>query len=163
MERKLLCIRTDEGPEFCNTLWSTYLTEHGIVHEMTTAYSSESNGVVEHSNQTIIERTRVLLNDSGLPHSMWCEVAATIIYLKDFIPTTCHPDTTPYKDWTGLRPDISHLCPFGCTAYMKIPVEIGGGKLDVWSITNVFLLAISAGTPITSSIDQLVGLTAHTT
>ena len=25
--RKLLCIRTDEGPEFCNALWVTYLAE----------------------------------------------------------------------------------------------------------------------------------------
>ena len=62
---------------------------------------------------------------------MWCKVAATIIYLKDFIPTSRCPDTIPYEDWKCLCPDISHLRPFSCTAYVKIPVEIGGGKLDV--------------------------------
>jgi len=132
--KKLHCIRTDEGSEFCNTLWAAYFAEHGIVHKTTAAYSSESNGVVEHSNQTVIKRTQVLLNDSGLLQSMWCEVAATVVYLKDFIPTTCHLDTTPYKDLRGLQPDVSHLRPFGCTAYAKIPVEIGGGKLDVRSV-----------------------------
>ena len=61
---------------------------------------------------------------------MWCEVAATMIYLKDFIPTVRRPNTTPHEDWKGSRPDISHLRPFGCTAYAKIPIQLSGGKLE---------------------------------
>jgi len=159
MEKKLCCIRTNDGSEFCNTLWAAYFAEHGIIHETTAAYSSESNGVIECSNQTVIERTQVLLNDSSLPQSMWCEVAATVVYLKDFISTTCRSDTTPYEDWRGLRPDVSHLRPFSCTAYMKIPVEIGGEKLDVRSVKCVFI-GYLAGTPTVSSIGLLGGLTA---
>ena len=60
---------------------------------------------------------------------MWCEVASTVLYLKDFIPITRHPNVTPFEDWHGLQPDISHLRPFGCSAYAKIPVETDGGKL----------------------------------
>ena len=48
-------IRTDEGKEFTNTLWKAYLGEQGIVHELTTAYSSASNSVIEHCHCTIIE------------------------------------------------------------------------------------------------------------
>ena len=61
--------------------------EHRIIHKTTTAYLSQSNGIVKRANQTVIERVRVLLHDSGLPASMWCEVASTVLYLKDFIPT----------------------------------------------------------------------------
>ena len=48
--KKLRCIRTDGGGEFCNKLWDSYCKEHGIIHETTTAYSLQSNGVVEHAN-----------------------------------------------------------------------------------------------------------------
>ena len=72
---------------------------------------------------------RVLLHDSGLLASMWFEVASTVLYLKDFIPTVQHPDTSPFEDWQGFKPDVSHLRPFGCIAYAKIPTETDGGKL----------------------------------
>ena len=85
--KKLHCVRTDKGPEFVNELWKAYCTGHGIIHEMTTAYSFQSNGIVEQSNRTIIERVHILLNKSGLFKSMWAEIAATVIYLKDFVPT----------------------------------------------------------------------------
>jgi hypothetical protein len=137
--RKLKCVRTDGGGEFCNDLWETYCRVHGIIHETTTAYSSQSNGVVERSNRTVIERVRVLLHDGNLPASMWCETAATVVYLKDFVPTVRHPDITPFEDWRGFKPDISHLRPFGCTAYAKIPVETDGGKLAPRSLKCVLI------------------------
>ena len=119
--RKLRCIRTDGGGEFCNELWESYCREFGIVHKTTSAYSSQSNSIVECANCTVIECVRVLLHNSGLLASMWCEIALTVLYLKDFVPTARHPDTTPFEDWRGFRPNISHLQPFGCTAYAKIP------------------------------------------
>ena len=81
----------------------------------------------------------VLLHESGLPASMWCEVASTVLYLKDFIPTVRRPDTTPFKDWRGLKPDVSHLRPFGCSAYAKIPTEADGGKLAPRSVKCVLI------------------------
>ena len=77
----------------------------------------------------VIERVWVLLHDSGLPATMWCEVASMVYYLKDFIPTARCPNGTPFKDWHGLQPDISDLHPFGCSTYTKIPVETDRGKL----------------------------------
>ena len=60
---------------------------------------------------------------------MWCKVASTVLYLKDFIPTARCPNITPYEDWNGLQPDISHPHPYGCTTYAKIPMETDEGKL----------------------------------
>ena len=45
--KKLMCIRTDGGGEFCNELWDSYCRKFGIVHETTSPYSSQSNGVVD--------------------------------------------------------------------------------------------------------------------
>ena len=107
--RKLRCIRMDGGGEFCNELWESYCREFGIVHETTSAYSSQSNSVVEHANCMVIEHVRVLLHNSGLPASMWCKIASTVLYLKDFVPTTRCPDTTLLRTGEIFRPDISHL------------------------------------------------------
>jgi hypothetical protein len=137
--KKLRCIRTDGGGEFCNELWDSYCKEFGIIHKTTSPYSSQSNGIVERANRTIIEHVRVLMHDSGLPASIWCKVASTVIYLKDFVPSARHPDTTPFEDWRGFKPDVSHLRPFGCIAYAKIPVETDGGKLFPRSVKCVLI------------------------
>ena len=137
--KKLKCVRTDGGGEFCNELWDTYCKKFGIIHETTSPHSSQSNGVVKRTNRTTIKRVRVLLHDSGLPATLWCEVASTVLYLKDFVPTTRRPNTTPFEDWRGFQPDVSHLRPFGCTAYAKIPIESDGGKLALCSIKCVLI------------------------
>jgi hypothetical protein len=76
-----------------------YLAEKNIVTTLE-AFKSypQSNGVVECANRTVIKRVRVLLHESGLPASMWCEVASTVLYLKDFALTVRYLDTTPFKD-----------------------------------------------------------------
>lgn len=107
--KKLKCVRTDGGGEFCNKLWDAYCKESGIIHMITSAYSSQSNGVVEHANHTIIECVRVLLHDSGLSAALWCEIASTVLFSKDFVPTTQQPNTTPFEDWCSFPPDTVYL------------------------------------------------------
>lgn len=70
---------------------------------------------------------------------MWCELAVMVLYLKDFIPTLRHPDTTPYESWHNMKPDVLHLHPIGCTAYAKIPVERDGSKLDACSVKGILI------------------------
>ena len=68
--------------------------------------------------------------ENKLPPAMWCKLAVTVIYLKDFIPTACCPDTMPYETWYQMKLDVSHLHPIGCNAYVKIPVKRGESKLE---------------------------------
>ena len=88
--------------------------------------------MVERHHRTIIERVCVCLHEARLPPSLWCKIAAAIMYLTDFTPGAKHPEITPYELWHNKKPNISHLQPLGCTAYAKIPTEAGGGlsKLD---------------------------------
>ena len=52
-----------------------------------------------------------------------------------------NPSATPFEIWHNSKPNISHLQPFGCTAYAKIPVESGGGlsKLDPQSVKCIMI------------------------
>lgn len=62
-----------------------------------------------------------------------------VLYLKDFVPTNWQPNTTPLEDWCGFPPDISHLRPFSCMAYAKVPTKTDGGKLAPCSIKCVLI------------------------
>jgi len=40
----------------------------GIKHQFTTPYTPQHNGVVERKNRIVMEMTRCLLHDKGLPN-----------------------------------------------------------------------------------------------
>ena len=137
--QKLKCVRTDNGSEFVNSAWSGYLTPLGIAHEQIASYSSATNGVPERGNRTILDRVRSMLHDASLPGTYWAEAASTAVYLKNRQPTSRHPGKTPYELWSGEKPDVSYLRPFGCLAYAKIPDSINDGKLAPRSVKCVLL------------------------
>ena len=137
--RKLIRIHTDMGSEFFNDKWREYTKTHGIIVNFSAPYAHGQNGMAERGMRTIIEGTRCLLVDSGLPPSLWADAAATVIYIRNFIPSARHPGVVPAERWTGKRQDVSHLRPFGCTAYAKIPAEINVSKLSPRSIKYVLI------------------------
>lgn len=142
--KKLIRVRVDMG--FYNDKWRDYTTKHGIIVEFSAPYAHGQNGVAERGMRTIIERTRCLLADSGLSPSLWADAAAFTIYTGNLIPSTRQPERVPAEKWTNKRQDVSHLRPFGCTAYAKIPEEIGTSKLSPRSIKYVLIGYFGRGT-----------------
>ena len=45
----------------------------------------------------------------------------TATYLKNRAQTEAVGKMTSYEAWTGLKPDLSDLCVFGCKALAHIP------------------------------------------
>ena len=54
-DRKLKCLRTDNGGEFKSEEFIKIFQQYDIRHEYTTPYSLEKNGIAERMNQTIQE------------------------------------------------------------------------------------------------------------
>jgi transposase InsO family protein len=50
LERKIKWVRSDRGGEYLSNDFGEYCAEHGIIHETTTPYSPQSNGVAERKN-----------------------------------------------------------------------------------------------------------------
>ena len=134
----LKVIRTDQGSEFKNAKWEEFCAAEGIVHEFTAPYTHQQVGVAERSHRTIIEHSRCMLKDAGLPGEFWAEAVSTACYLRNVSASHCHPDKTPFEIWTGRHPDVAHLRPFRCTAYMKVPDETRQ-KLDSKSLACTLL------------------------
>ncbi|CAI7825728.1 unnamed protein product [Closterium sp. NIES-53] len=60
-------IRSDCGGEFLGAEFQSWLKQHSIKQQLTTANTPQSNGVAERANRTIMEGRRMILVDSGLP------------------------------------------------------------------------------------------------
>ncbi|KAF5313821.1 hypothetical protein D9619_013036 [Psilocybe cf. subviscida] len=139
--KMLISIITDNGGEFANGLWEGFTEQHGIKHKFTTTYSSAANGIGEQGNRIILEMACTMIRDAGLAGSMWAQACATAVYICDRIPCAANNNIPPLQSWDpeNKKPDVSHLRPFGCIAYAKIPDQAGGGKLAVRSIKCVLL------------------------
>ena len=76
--------RTDNKGEYVNVAMLMLLDKQGIVHDLTPAYSHESNCVAEQYNRTIITAASSLL--TGLHLALLAEAIATAVYLQNRLP-----------------------------------------------------------------------------
>ncbi|GFV43627.1 retrovirus-related Pol polyprotein from transposon TNT 1-94 [Trichonephila clavipes] len=100
-----------------------FLTELGIKHEVTNSYTPEMNGVAERFNLTALDGIKTLLKSSEVPHKFWGEALLCFTYAWNRI---CHKDSnkTPFEKYSGRKPSVLHLKPFGRLAYAGVPKQI---------------------------------------
>lgn len=120
--RKVKIVRTDRGGEYVNHKLSRYFSDKGIIHQKTAPYTSQQNGVAERLNRTIMEKVRSMLADSKRSTKLWAEAAATANVLRNRSPSQ-GKTKTPWELFFGVKPDISGLRVFGCTAYVQVPAH----------------------------------------
>ncbi|UYV63661.1 hypothetical protein LAZ67_2005217, partial [Cordylochernes scorpioides] len=135
--KNIQTIRTDNGREYVNRQVEDFLNQSGIKHQLTVPYSPAQNGVAERKNRSLMEMTRCMLFDSGLPQSLWAEAVTTANYLHNRIPSKA-TDKTPFELWTNRKPSLKHIKRFGCKAFAYIP-KIKRNKLDSKVIEGIFL------------------------
>ncbi|XP_013614156.1 PREDICTED: uncharacterized protein LOC106320348 [Brassica oleracea var. oleracea] len=80
-EKKVKCLRTDNGLEFCNKQFADYCKKAGIKRHITCTYTPQQNGVSERMNITIMDKVRCMLAESGLDQSFWAEAASTTRFI----------------------------------------------------------------------------------
>ena len=71
LERKIKRVRSDRGGEYFSNLFTLFCEEHGIIHERTPLYSSQSNGVAERKNRTLTDLVNAMLDTAGLSKEWW--------------------------------------------------------------------------------------------
>jgi len=118
------------GREWHNSLWDAYASKKGIILDFTTPYAHQQNGKAEKSMCTLLDITRTMLADVGLPPKYWADAVHTAAYTHNFVPSSRSPSTIPAECWFEQYQDIAHLWPFGSTAYAHIPTEVSPSKLS---------------------------------
>eukprot|EP00253_Pinus_taeda_P006391 PITA_06391 len=125
----IMTLRTDNGGEFCSSVFSTYCATHGIKRQFTTPYTPQQNSVVERRNRMVVEMARSMLQHKNIPNKFWAEAVFTAVYLLNRSPTQAVKGKTLEEIWSGRKPKISHLKVFGSIAYTWIPAA-KRSKLD---------------------------------
>ncbi|GBL76200.1 Retrovirus-related Pol polyprotein from transposon TNT 1-94 [Araneus ventricosus] len=121
--RKIVSVKTDGGLEFCNKDLDNFLEQQGINHEKTNPYTPEQNGVAERYNLTALDGVKTLLKSSGVAQKFWGEALLCFTYTWNRV---CHKDgnKTPFEKYSGKKPSVSHLKPFGCLEYVGVPKQL---------------------------------------
>ena len=132
LNRKIKVLRSDRGGEY-ESPFVDLCARHGIIHETTTPYSPQSNGVAERKNRTLKEMMNAMLISSGLPQNMWGEAILSANYLLNKVPKK-KVEKTPYELWKGMKPSYKNLRVWGCLAKVAVPppkkVRIGPKTID---------------------------------
>ncbi|CAH9110065.1 unnamed protein product [Cuscuta epithymum] len=116
-DKRVKCIRSDNGMEFQTNLLSEYYKRQGIILETSCTDTPQQNGVVERKQRHILEVARALRFQSGLPIDFWGECILTAVYIINRLPSQVILNKSPYEMLFGKEPNYEHLRVFGCLIY----------------------------------------------
>lgn len=132
-------LRTDRGGEYLSGLFNAYLATKGIQRQLTVANTPHQNGVAERKNRTLLETSQSIFLSARFPAHLWQEAVKTANYVRNRCGTRSLNLSSPYEALTGLKPDVSHFRVIGSTAFVFIPKEDRGGKLQPTNYRAVLL------------------------
>ena len=99
LNKKTKVLKSDRGGEY-ESPFVDVCAQHGIIHETTTPYSPQSNGVGKRKNRTLKEMMNAMLIIFSLPQNMWGEAILSTNYLLNKVPKK-KAKKTPYEFWRG--------------------------------------------------------------
>jgi len=118
---KLKILITDGSGEYNSRDFETYCTSQGIIHEITTPYTPQHNGLVERRNNSLLDMTRSMLKEKKLPHEFLGEIVNIAAYILNRCPTKKLKNQVLEEIWSGRKPSINHLKVFGSICYKHVP------------------------------------------
>ena len=135
---KLQIFCSDNGGKYITTDWERYLNNNGIIHQKSTPWTPEQNGVLEQLNLILMDRVQTTLIESQLPLFLWAEAVKCAVYTESHLPTTAIKDKIPFKVFWGREPDTSNPHIFGsqCYVHNNAPSQ---QKFDNRAIPAIFI------------------------
>ena len=136
---KLCILRSDNGGEYSSNAFARFCRDNCIKQEFTVPDTPEQNGVAERFNRTVVEMTRSLLLDSGLPKTLWVRAMDTACYIRNRCRnSSIDSGQTPFSLFYNRPADHSKLRVFGCTAF-SLSRDRSRGKLDPKADKGIFV------------------------
>ena len=113
-------VRTDNDTEFVNSDVKQLFAQAGIIHERTCPHTSHQNGVAERSIGKIMPIVRTMIADASMDPNYWGEAMMSATHVLNRMPTSSNDNnTSPFQVRFRRRPSLTHLQPWGITAYVR--------------------------------------------
>jgi hypothetical protein len=116
--KRLKCLRSENGAEYCSKEFDDYCSYHGIHREKKVTRTPQENGVSERMNRTIMEHARSMRLHAGLPLQFWVDVIDTIVYLINTRSSSYLDGGIPEEAWTGKKVKFSFMKTFSCEEFV---------------------------------------------
>ena len=116
-------VRTDNGGEYMGKEFQQTCGELGIIHETTSPYTPEHNGIAERYNRTLQEGALTLRNDSGLSLRFWVSAIHTMNFVKNRLLHS-RIGISPHEAFWGVKPKIDWLRTYGSKCWALVPKAI---------------------------------------
>ncbi|PHT56456.1 hypothetical protein CQW23_04942 [Capsicum baccatum] len=97
LEKKIKMIRSDRVGEY-ESPFAEICVENGVIHQTTTLYSPQSNGIVERKNHTLKEMMNALLISSGLLQNLLGKAILIANRILNRVPHKATPSCTVLLD-----------------------------------------------------------------
>ena len=110
-------LRSNQGGEYLSGQFKFYLTQEGIVSQLSALGTPQQNGVAKRRNRTLLDMVRSMLSYSSLPISFWGYALETVTYLLNLIPSKS-VSKTPTELWNGRKPSLNHIRIWGAPAHV---------------------------------------------
>jgi transposase InsO family protein len=99
VERQSDCLikklRSDKGGEYNSKEFEKFCEDVDLERQLTVGYTPEQNDIAERKNRIIVEMTRMMMNEKGLPLTFWAEATYTVVYLLNRCLTKMVENKTP--------------------------------------------------------------------
>lgn len=134
-------VRSDGGGEYVGHQLQDWFKRRGIMHEVTTAYSPESNGSAERLNRSLLDMARtMMLSGVDVKEELWAEAINTACFIRNrLITQSCKESCTPYEVIHKHKPDLGNVRKFGCKAYVFKPTHARSGKFDARAVPGMLV------------------------
>lgn len=119
-DRKIKCLKSDNGTEIKNANTQKFLEELGIFHTRSNAYTPQQNGRIEREMRTVVELARSAIHAQDLNEILWAEAVNYAVFTLNQTGTSSLKDKSPVELWFGRRVDVRKLRSFGCKCYVLI-------------------------------------------
>ncbi|KAK1666697.1 hypothetical protein QYE76_054856 [Lolium multiflorum] len=103
----IMAIRSDNGSEFKNYTLNDFLSDEGIRHQYSVAYTPQQNGVAERKNRTLMDMARSMMAEYKSRYNFWDEAISTACHSSNRLYLRKGLNKTPYEILTGTSL-ISH-------------------------------------------------------
>lgn len=131
-------VHCDNGSEFINTLFKSYLHGNGTLLITTSPGTPAQNSIAERANGVHHDVARAMLVHSKAPAVLWGDATLYATLIHNCTPLAANNGATPYHVSFGYTPNIRHLRVFGCDVYLLIE-KAKRGKFEAKARRMVFI------------------------
>ena len=117
-------VQINAGGEFKSQELTIFLQELGINILASVPHMHQQNGRTERFICTVMDKAQAMCLDACLPQNWWEFAVDCTTHVYNCTPIQHHDWKMPFENLKCTKPDVTHLCVFGCGAYVFLLEEV---------------------------------------